>query len=73
MTLIANVFPKLRIPKNKDKKISKKSPFKETIKKQHERGTKHSWNLNQTTFTIFIDHCEVNWVGKSVSYWYAMS
>ena len=26
------------------------------------RGTKHYSNLNHTTFTIFIDHCESNWV-----------
>ena len=27
-------------------------------------GTKHCWNLNETTFTIFIDHCDGNWDGK---------
>ena len=25
---------------------------------------KHSWNLIVTTFTIFVDNCEGNWVGK---------
>ena len=28
------------------------------------RVTKHCWNLNGSTFNIFIDHCEGNWVGK---------
>ena len=28
------------------------------------RDTKHCWNLNGTTFTIFLDSCEVKWVGK---------
>ena len=27
-------------------------------------GRKHRWNLNDCTFTIFIDHCEVNCVEK---------
>ena len=73
MTLIADVFPKLRIPKSKVKKISKKSSFRGTIEKQHEKKTKYPRKLNPTAFTRFIDHCEVNWVGKSVSYWYAKS
>ena len=28
-------------------------------------GTRQYWNLNGTTFTAFIDHCEDNWVGKN--------
>ena len=28
---------------------------------------KHCWNLNESTFTIFIDHCEGSSVGKSLS------
>ena len=36
-------------------------------------GTKHCWNLNDSTFTIFIDPCEGNSVGKSLSEWYAKS
>ena len=28
---------------------------------------KHCWNLNESTFTKFIDHCEGNWVEKSLS------
>ena len=30
-------------------------------------GWKHISNLNDSTFTIFIDHCEGNSVGKSFS------
>ena len=29
--------------------------------------TKHCWNLNDTTFTTFIDQCEGIWVQKSLS------
>ena len=27
---------------------------------------KHCCNLKESTFTIFLDHCEGNWVGKSL-------
>ena len=27
---------------------------------------KHCWNLNGSTFTRFLDHCEGNWLGKSL-------
>ena len=30
--------------------------------------SKHWFNLNGSSFTIFVDHCEANWVGKSRSY-----
>ena len=71
MTLITDVFPKLRTPKNIVNQISKKSPFIEPFDKQHVSGTENCWNLNQITFTIFIDHCGSNGVGKNLSYWYA--
>ena len=34
-------------------------------------GTKHCWNLNDSTFTIFIDPCENNsgWKSLSECYW----
>ena len=41
ITLIANVFPKLRTLKNLLQSISKKSPSGGTIGKQHVRGPKH--------------------------------
>ena len=48
---IADVFPQLRtyIPVSEDPSTSNMV-----------RGTKHCWNLNGTTFTVFIDHCEGN-------------
>ena len=30
------------------------------------KGPKHCCNLDDDTFTIFIDHCEINSVGKSL-------
>ena len=32
---------------------------------------KHFLNLRHSTFIIFIDRCQVNWVGKSFFYWHA--
>ena len=34
---------------------------------------KRSWNQHHSTFSIFIDDCQVKWVGKCVSYWHAKS
>ena len=36
-------------------------------------GPKHSSNLNESTFTIFIDPCQDNSGWKSLSEWYAES
>ena len=36
-------------------------------------GPKDSSNLHDTTFTIFIDQREGNWIGKSLSQWYVKS
>ena len=44
--------------------MSKNSRFRQTFHKQHGEGSKHCWNLNHATTTMFIDHCESNWVGK---------
>ena len=34
---------------------------------------KHCWNLYHRTFIIFNEPCQVNWVGKGVRYWHAIS
>ena len=45
MTLIADVFPQLRTPKNVVKEISKKSPFRGPFQKQHaEMKQWNRWN-----------------------------
>ena len=38
MTLIADVIPKLRTPKNVVKQVSKKSPFRGPFETQHAKG-----------------------------------
>ena len=46
-----------------------KSPvFGETSESNMVNGHKHYSNLNNSTFSIFIDQCGSNLVGKSLSY-----
>ena len=60
MTPIADVFRKLPIPKNVVRKMCKKSRFVGSFVKQHGKWIKQCWTLNDTPFTIYIDHCESN-------------
>ena len=71
MALIDFVFPKLRAPKTwLDKSL--KSPVSENPSTSNMVNVpKHGWNLHHSTFIIFIDQCQGNWVGKSFSYWHA--
>ena len=44
-----------------------KSPASDdTSKGNMVNGLKHCYNLKNSTFIIFIDHSEGNWVGKSL-------
>ena len=49
--------------------MSKESRFTGPFDRQKVNGIKECWNMNDTTFTMFIDHCEPNEVRKSLSYW----
>ena len=71
MTLTPEAFLKLRTSKNMVKEMSKNSGFRLPSTSNMANGTKHCWNLKSNIFPIIIDHCESNWVGKSLSYWYA--
>ena len=65
MAVIANdVFSKLRTPKKVVREMSKKSYFRGPLERQH---GKHCFNVNDKTFSIFIDHCEGNIVEKGLS------
>ena len=51
-----------------------KSPFSEDPSTSNMvNGPKNSWNLNHSTFTIFIDYCEGNSGRKNLSEPYAKS
>ena len=64
MTFIGDVFLNLRTPK----KVWLKIPvLEDPLKSNMVKGPKHCWNLNDSTFTMFIDHCQGNSVGKSLS------
>ena len=56
MTLIAYVFPKLRTPTDVVRKMSTKSRFKGLLDREMVDEPKHFFNLNDSPFTIFIDH-----------------
>ena len=60
MTLIADLFPKLRTPKNVDRYMSKKSRFKDPLTGNIVNVIKHRCHLNHSTVTIFSDHFEGN-------------
>ena len=60
MTLIAEVFPKLRTPKHMFTSMSKKSRFKGAFKRSMVNAPKHCGNFDGRTFTIFSDRCEGN-------------
>ena len=65
MTFIANLFPKLRTPKNVVRYMSKKSRFKGPFDRQHSKRvqtllrSEHN-TVTISTVTIFCDHFEGN-------------
>ena len=66
MTLIADVFLKLRTPKNMVRSMPKKSRFRGSYKKQHGKRAQTLFKFEGHLFTIFINHWEVNCVTKSL-------
>ena len=60
MTPIAYVFPKLRTPKDVVRKMSIKSRLTGPIDRQHGKRPETQFNINRSTFTIFINQCEGN-------------
>ena len=66
MTLIGFAFSKLRTAKTWSDK-SLKSPNSEDPSTSNKVNVpKHCSPLHQSIFIIFIDHCQVNWVDKSL-------
>ena len=73
MTLIDFVYPKLPPPKRWSDKYLKSRVSEDLSTSNMVNLPKHCWNQHHRTFSIFIDHYQVNWVGKSFSYWHAKS
>ena len=63
-------FLNLRTPKNVVRYMSKKSLSDDPSTSNMVNGPKHCWNLNDSTFTIFIDRCEENHALKIFCDWY---
>ena len=68
MTLIDFVISKLRTPKTRSDKCLKSPVPEDPSASNMVNVPKRCWNLHHSTFILFIDHCEVKWVGKSLSY-----
>ena len=67
ITLTADVFLNLRSPKYVVREMSKRSAFRGLLNTHMLNGSKHCGNLNDSTFTIFIDPCEQIQGWKSLS------
>ena len=70
---LSNLFLKLRTPKTWSETCQKSSVWENPSTRNMVNVPKHCWNLPHSTFITFIDHCQVNRVGKKFSYWYAKS
>ena len=73
ITLIDFVFSKLHSSKRWSDKCVKSLVSEDAWRSSMVNVRKHCLNLHQITFIIFIDNCQVNWIGKSRSYWHAKS
>ena len=73
MTLIADVILNLRTPKMWLDKCLKSPVSEDPSTGNMANAPKHCSKLIETTFAIFIDHCEGNSIEKSLSKWYAKS
>ena len=66
MSFIADLFAKLRTPKNVVRYMYKKSPSKGPFDSNMVNGFKYCCDLDQWSVTIFSYHFEGNWVGESL-------
>ena len=69
MTLIVFVFLKFWTPRTLLDKCVKSPLLENPSTSNTAERPENLWNLHQSTFFIFIDHCQFNWVGKSLPYW----
>ena len=73
MAVTAFVVPKLRTVKTWFDKCLKSLVSEVPSRSNMVSVPKHCSNLHHSTLIRFIDHCQGNWVGKSLSYWHAKS
>ena len=72
-SLIDFVILKLRTLKTKSDKCLKSPVWENPLASNMVNVPEHCWNLHHSSFLIFIDHFQVNWVGKRLSYLHAKS
>ena len=70
---LTTLFLKLRTLKRWSEKCLKSPVWENPSTRNLVNVPKHCWNLPNSTFITFIDHCQVIRVGKSFSYWHAKS
>ena len=73
ITLIDLLFPKLWPQKTWLDKCLKIPLGEDPSTSNMVNMPKNCWNLRHSTFIKLIDHCQVRWVGKSLSYWHGKS
>ena len=73
LTLTDIVFSKLRTPKTESDKFLKSAVSEDPWTSNMVNVPKYCWNLRHSTFKIFTDYCQVNWVGKGLFKWHARS
>ena len=73
MTLVAFAYVKLWTPKMWLNKCLKCPVSEAPSTSNMVNGLKHCWNMHHSTFIIFIDHCQGNWIVKSLSFRHAKS
>ena len=71
MTLKDFVLSKLRTLKTWLDKCLKSFVSEDLSTSNMINGPKHCWNLHDSTFNMFTDQCQGDWVGASLSYWHA--
>ena len=73
MTLIPDIFPKLQIPKNVVKQVSKKSPFTGPLDKQHSKGDQTLLKPMSHHIQHFYSSLWSNEDVENLSLWYSKS
>ena len=58
MRIVADAFRQLLTPKNVVREMPKNSVSEDPSRGIMINGSKHICNLTDSSFTIFIDHCE---------------
>ena len=67
--VIANVFPKLKTVKDLVRRFSKKPLPDHPSTVNMLKGSKHLWNLHESTFIKFFHHSQEKWFRKYLPDW----